>query len=153
HEQVNDIVGDFTSLTLLAVDNSELADFETRARKIQAQLWSDMDHRYMSGVRVLREVARAQGGKAGATMPVVSPMMLSLQGSENNAGWSLDWLGKQVYGISQTPQVWLDHQAFEDAGRLGFNWDAVEELFPSDLLDDMFDSYLRLLHSLAESDD
>jgi amino acid adenylation domain-containing protein/non-ribosomal peptide synthase protein (TIGR01720 family) len=153
HEQVNDIVGDFTSLTLLAVDNSEVNDFETRARRIQAQLWSDMDHRYMSGVQVLREVARAQGGKAGATMPVVFTSMLSLQSPERNEGWSLNWLGKQVYGISQTPQVWLDHQAFEDDGKLGFNWDAVEELFPDELLDDMFDAYLRLLHSLAESDE
>jgi amino acid adenylation domain-containing protein/non-ribosomal peptide synthase protein (TIGR01720 family) len=153
HEQVNDIVGDFTSLTLLAVDNSETADFETRARTIQAQLWSDMDHRYMSGVRVLREVARAHGGKAGATMPVVFTSMLSLQDPKNSAGWSLNWLGEHVYGISQTPQVWLDHQAFEDAGKLGFNWDAVEELFPADLLDDMFAAYLKLLHSLAESDE
>jgi amino acid adenylation domain-containing protein/non-ribosomal peptide synthase protein (TIGR01720 family) len=153
HEQVNDIIGDFTSLTLLAVDNSEIAAFETRARQIQAQLWSDMDHRYMSGVQVLREVARTQGGKAGATMPVVFTSMLSLQSQEGNAGWALNWLGQQVHGISQTPQVWLDHQAFEDNGKLGFNWDAVEELFPEDVLDDMFDAYVRLLHSLAEADE
>ncbi|HEX5883437.1 MAG TPA: amino acid adenylation domain-containing protein, partial [Pyrinomonadaceae bacterium] len=158
HEQVSDIVGDFTSLTLLAVDNSEIESFETRARRIQAQLWADMDHRFMSGVRVLREAARAQGGKAGATMPVVFTSMLSLPSTEANDsksgdGWSLNWLGKQVYGISQTPQVWLDHQAFENNGRLAFNWDAVEDLFPDELLEDMFDAYLRLLHSLAESDE
>jgi amino acid adenylation domain-containing protein/non-ribosomal peptide synthase protein (TIGR01720 family) len=157
HEQVNDIVGDFTSLTLLAVDNSGLETFETRARHIQAQLWADMDHRYLSGVRVLREVSRAEGGKAGATMPVVFTSMLSLPAVETpnsgaSDGWSLNWLGKQVYGISQTPQVWLDHQAFEDNGRLGFNWDAVEELFPEALLGDMFDAYVQLLHSLAGSD-
>jgi amino acid adenylation domain-containing protein/non-ribosomal peptide synthase protein (TIGR01720 family) len=154
HEQVNNIVGDFTSLTLLAVDNSETTSFETRARQIQAQLWADMDHRYMSGVRVLREVSRAQGGKTGATMPVVFTSMLSLASPNANVdGWSLNWLGQQVYGISQTPQVWLDHQAFEQEGKLGFNWDAVEELFPEALLTDIFDAYLRLLHSLAEADD
>ncbi|HEY3581914.1 MAG TPA: condensation domain-containing protein, partial [Pyrinomonadaceae bacterium] len=158
HEQVNDIVGDFTSLTLLAVDNSETTSFETRARQIQAQLWADMDHRYMSGVRVLREVARAHGGQTGAAMPVVFTSMLSLTSGAQDAekaaaGWSLNWLGQHVYGISQTPQVWLDHQAFEHEGKLGFNWDAVEELFPESLLTDMFDAYFRLLQSLAVSED
>ena len=41
-------------------------------------------------------------------------------------------LGTMVYGISQTPQVWLDHQVSEQEGMLVLNWDAVEALFPPD---------------------
>src|SRR5262249_45451543 len=56
------------------------------------------------------------------------------------------------HSISQTPQVWLDHQVSEDQGELLLNWDAVEELFPDGLLDDMFTAYLSLLGRLASTE-
>jgi len=61
--------------------------------------------------------------------------------------------GQGVYSISQTPQVWLDHVVGEMDGALAFNWDAVEDLFPAGLLDDMFAAYCRLLHRLADEED
>jgi amino acid adenylation domain-containing protein/non-ribosomal peptide synthase protein (TIGR01720 family) len=160
HPQVNDIVGDFTSLTLLEVDNSAIETFEARARRLQGQLWNDLDHRYVSGVKVLRELARTQNARAGATMPVVFTSMLNLAAPESQErdetgkhdGWTTAAFGEQVYGISQTPQVWLDHQAFEREGALGFNWDAVDELFPEGLLGEMFDAYCRHLRELAHED-
>ncbi|ODN72167.1 AMP-binding protein [Methylobrevis pamukkalensis] len=51
--------------------------------------------------------------------------------------------------MSQTPQVTLDHQASEIDGALVCNWDAVEDLFPAGLLDDMFAAYADLLTRLA----
>ena len=71
HPQVHDIVGDFTSVNLLEVDNSKAEGFEARARQQQEQLWQDLDHRYFSGVRVMREITRFQGVGPKAIMPVV----------------------------------------------------------------------------------
>jgi amino acid adenylation domain-containing protein len=62
------------------------------------------------------------------------------------------WLGDLVFGISQTPQVWLDHQVGEDGGTLVFNWDMVEALFPVGMIDAMFATYCRRLTSLATGD-
>jgi amino acid adenylation domain-containing protein len=150
HPQVNDIVGDFTSLTLLEVDNSQRESFESRARRLQQQLWSDLDHRYVSGVRVMRELARVRGGDpSAASMPVVFTSTLGLNDSARQRH-SLSELGSVVYGITQTPQVWLDHQVTEQDGELVFNWDAVEELFPDGLLDDMFAAFRELLRRLAD---
>jgi amino acid adenylation domain-containing protein len=56
------------------------------------------------------------------------------------------------YTISQTPQVWLDHQIYEEGGELVVSWDAVDEIFPSGLLDQMFDAYVRFLERLAADD-
>src|SRR5450759_3750384 len=122
HPQVNDIIGDFTSLTLLTVDTSVPGTFEERARRAQTQLWEDLDHRYVSGVRVLRELARSQGGLARAFMPVVFTSTLGLtrpdhdanSGSQAAAADTGDnGLGDEGYVISQTPQVWIDHQVVE----------------------------------------
>ncbi|MBD1924286.1 amino acid adenylation domain-containing protein [Microcoleus sp. FACHB-831] len=152
HSQVNELVGDFTSLSLLAVDNSTEDSFGDRARRLQAQLWEDLDHRDVSGVQVLRELARTQGRLSSALMPVVFTSTLTQEGLGEQK-FPLDWLGEMTYGITQTPQVFLDHQVAEEAGALVFNWDAVEAIFPAGMLDDMFAAYCNFLESLAEKEE
>ncbi|HWX43202.1 MAG TPA: amino acid adenylation domain-containing protein, partial [Blastocatellia bacterium] len=148
HKDVNEIVGDFTTLLPLAVDNSEPGTIADRAQRIQSQLMTDMEHRFVSGVEVMREVARSQGRAPGAEMPIVFTSLLSRR-IKATAERTL-WMGDVVYGITQTPQVWLDHQVMEEDGALVFNWDAVEERFPDGLLDDMFASYCSLIRELGE---
>jgi Non-ribosomal peptide synthetase modules and related proteins len=58
HEKVMDIVGDFTSLSLLEVDCSAKKNFLARTRKINGQLFEDLDNRLFSGVEVMREISR-----------------------------------------------------------------------------------------------
>ena len=152
HPRVNDIVGDFTSLNLLEVDHSVPESFSARTQRLQQRLWQDLDHRYFSGVRVLRELARRQGGTQRALMPVVFTSTLAL-GERGEEASVLDQLGEMVYVIGQTPQVWLDHQVLEQNGALVFNWDAIEALFPPGLLDGMFESYRGLLRELVLSDE
>ncbi len=152
HPQIESLVGDFSSLTLLSVDGRSGPSFSERARRLQVQLWDDLDHRYFSGVRVMRELARERGSLNAAMMPVVVTSTINLApGAENEEEPppKADQ-GKHVYSISQTPQVWLDHQVTEIRGRLLYNWDAVEELFPAGLLDDLFAAYQRLIHRLAD---
>ncbi|HMQ31650.1 MAG TPA: amino acid adenylation domain-containing protein [Chloroflexaceae bacterium] len=149
HRQVNDIVGDFTSVNMLAVDASTQAPFEERARRLQQQLWEDLEHRQVSGVRVVRELLRAQGGAPHAVMPIVFTSTIATAYTSGEETFPIDWLGEMVYGISQTPQVWLDHQVFEHKGALVFNWDVVDGLFPEGMLQDMFETYCRYLAQLA----
>lgn len=155
HPQVNDIVGEFASFTLLEVDNSEQNSFEARARQIQEQLWEDMNHSYVSGIRVLRELARARAGgpRVATTVVFTSTVGLDSLGQEAPQLAALNLLGDVVYSITQTPQVVLDHQIFDQDGTLAFVWDAVEDLFPEGLIDDMFGSYCRFLKQLAEDEE
>jgi amino acid adenylation domain-containing protein len=160
HSQVNDILGDFTSVNLLAVDNSEPDTFENRARRIQERLWNDIDHRYLSGVEVIRELARLQGGSPrGAAMPIVFTSTLHHNTADddntaqsNKKSFTLANPEDDGYGINQTPQVWLDHQIYDQGGALVFNWDAVADLFPPGFLEDMFEAYCRLLEQLADDE-
>lgn len=155
HPQVNDIIGDFTSLILLAIDNSGADTFEQRARRIQTQLWEDLDHRYVSAIRVMRELTREHGWEAGAAMPVVFTSILNMEGPGQRGRQSeaaSQASGDALYSISQTPQVWIDHQVAESGGTLFYNWDVVEDLFPDGLIADMFDAYSRFLESLADNE-
>jgi amino acid adenylation domain-containing protein len=151
HPQVNDIIGNSISVVLLAVDNSSGEEtFAERAARVQRQLWHDLDHTYMSGVRVIRELARKQG-HTSALMPVVFTSILGLEAM--GKGSQASGFGEMIYTISQTPQVWLDHQVLEQEGALATSWDAVEDLFPAGVLDEMFAAYEGLLERLADDDE
>jgi len=150
HPQVNHLLGDFTSVTLLAVDHSVPASFRDRAVRLQKQLWQDLEHRYFSGVRVVRELARQQGS-APSAMPIVFTSTLGFR-SLGQETLTFSHFGERVYGISQASQAWMDVQVWEEKEELTFNWDVVEELFPDGLIDAMFEAYGRLLKQLATSD-
>nr|QCE43603.1 nonribosomal peptide synthetase subunit 2 [Cystobacter sp. SBCb004]QCE43607.1 nonribosomal peptide synthetase subunit 2 [Expression vector pArg23-V1]QCE43611.1 nonribosomal peptide synthetase subunit 2 [Expression vector pArg235-V1]QCE43616.1 nonribosomal peptide synthetase subunit 2 [Expression vector pArg2345-V2]QCE43622.1 nonribosomal peptide synthetase subunit 2 [Expression vector pArg2345-V1]QCE43628.1 nonribosomal peptide synthetase subunit 2 [Expression vector pArg2345-V1-BsaI]UEN69 len=152
HEQINDIAGDFTSLNLLEVDwRGSDVPFIERVRKVQEQLWSDLDHRFFSGVQVLRELARARNNPAVA-MPVVFTCLL---GSTEGEGQAHEWerlFPNEVFNITQTPQVWLDYQVYESQGELVVCWDYVEGLFPEGLVGAMHEAYITSLERLLREE-
>ena len=154
HKDINNVVGDFTSLTLLAVDTAlDDSSFALRARQTQEQLWSDLDHRSYSGVEVIRDLARARNQAPGALMPVVftsrlfnDPRVAAMDEQDFS-------YGEVVYSISQTPQVWIDAQVQEEAGKLIWSWDTVDELFPEGMMDDLFHAHTKLLEDLSRNED
>ncbi len=146
HPDVDALVGDFTTLLLLDFDLRTPAAFEARAQVAQRSLWQAMEHRAVSGVRVLRE--RRAGG-AGLAMPVV--FTSTLLGGDTEAV-DVSALGEVGFSCSQTPQVWLDHQVSELNGALHTSWDAVEALFGSECLDALFGAYVQLVGELATHD-
>ncbi|MBK6688725.1 MAG: amino acid adenylation domain-containing protein [Deltaproteobacteria bacterium] len=151
HPEVNRVVGDFTSLILLEVDHRGAGNFVERAKALQARLRQDLPHRQVTGVRVLREWSKQKGRIVGAPVVFTSGIGMT-DGLQAEADRTDAWFGESVYSVSQTPQVWLDHQVYERQGKLLLYWDAVEALFPEGLLDEMFEAYGALLESLTEDD-
>ncbi|MDB9304386.1 amino acid adenylation domain-containing protein [Nodularia spumigena CS-591/12] len=150
HPEVNQIVGDFTASLLLEIVSAGCHNFLELAHRIQTQLWDDLDHRYFSGVEVLRQLARQQQRVTEALMPVVFTSTLTQEHPQpENQG---NWHGYLIYSLSQTSQVYLDHQVGEVAGALVFNWDTIDELFPVGMLDEMFHSYCNFLTQLVQPD-
>ena len=151
HPDVNRVVGDFTTTTLLEVDLAA-ASFERRAKQLQERLWEDLDHRQFSGVQVLREMASRQGGLIRGATQVVFTSTLDV-GDLERARPAAALPGRVVHSVSQTPQVLLDHQVTEREGGLEFNWDAVDEVFPPGFLDEMFALYGDLMLRLATAEE
>ncbi|HJV63343.1 MAG TPA: amino acid adenylation domain-containing protein, partial [Albitalea sp.] len=148
HPEVNQLIGDFTTTNLLAVHAESGESFAERMRRLQRQLAEDLEHREYSGMRVLRERARRHGHLPGAAMPIVFTSTLALDARQSTTG-GLAFFGDLVFGVSQTPQVWMDHQMAEFDGELRLFLDAIEALFPAGLLDDLFATYADLLRRLA----
>ena len=147
HPDVTKVIGDFTSVVLLEVDFREATGFADRVRALQRQLWQDLEHRAFGGVRVLRELARLHGA-GRAAMPVVFTSVVGREFGDTDG--VLPGFGRMVGAVSQTPQVYLDHQIYERTDGLVVSWDAVDAIFPPGLLDAAFDEYHRVLEWLAD---
>ncbi|MBT4835864.1 MAG: amino acid adenylation domain-containing protein, partial [Methylococcales bacterium] len=146
HPQVNEIVGDFTSLLLLEVNYRSDQTFMQRAKQLFKQLSEDLENNQINGMRVMREMGLQQN--RNVSMPVVFTSALPIQDNEEGG----EWLGKRTFNISQTPQVWLDYQVFEEQGDLILSWDYVDDLFPENMVSVMFDAMTQMLRQLAKSD-
>ncbi len=142
HSQVNDIIGDFTTINLLSVDWHFDNSFTKHAKALSHQLFEDLEHRSFSGIEVLREIARRRGREA-ALMPIVFTSAIGLAKSIQLKG---KFMGQ---GITQTPQVFIDCQAMDVSDGLRVNWDVRQGVFPEQMVDDMFEAFEQLLRSLA----
>ncbi|OIN46445.1 non-ribosomal peptide synthetase [Pseudomonas azotoformans] len=143
HPQVDRLVGDFTSVSLLHVKDPQGQDFTHQARQLGGQLFADLEHRLFSGIQVMREIGRRRGREAAA-MPVVFTSAIGL-GVEPPAGSQ-----RQVgHGITQTPQVTLDCQVMDDRHGLHIHWDVRQGVFPEGLIEDMQQALLAQLQLLA----
>lgn len=145
HPQVNDIVGDFTTINLLSVDLHGEKSFTEHAQALSRQLFKDLEHRSFSGVEVLREITRRRGREA-ALMPIVFTSAIGLTKSNQLKGKF------KGHGISQTPQVFIDCQAMDGSEGLQVNWDVRQGVFPEQMEDDMFDAFEKLLRFLSKTE-
>ena len=145
HQEVDELVGDFTTLDLLRIDNEKGCNLCEKIAIIQEQLMTDIEHSTYSGVEVERLLASKWNDSKGSLMPIV--FTSGLGGREINEE---KWLGRLAYSASQTPQVWLDHQIMELNGGLILSWDAREDIFEEGVIDEMFSAYERLVNDLAD---
>ena len=147
HPQVDALIGDFTTLVLLEMSYADRSvPFLDRLRAHQRQLWTDLEYRYFDGMDMQQTLRRAGG--AAASYPIVVTSTLGLAQGRTLASLHDRIAEAEGYSITQTSQVWLDVQLFEQAGGLRCNWDSVAGLFGDGVLDAMFAAFNALLAQL-----
>lgn len=142
----NQLLGDFTTSFLVDIAIDDESNFEDFISKIQNEIYNALDHRYFSGVEVIREIKNLHHDMTGATMPVVFTSLLANEEQTLNDFEDI----KHIY--SQTSQVFLDFQvARVDKGIL-ISWDYVEDYFNFDVRN-MFEDYYEKLNELCTNEE
>lgn len=142
--EVQNMIADFTNLLLLDFRRKSGEAFQDTIKRVHNTFLENAEHSGYSAVAVQREIHK-RTGVSGEVAPVVfacnvdTPLETEL---------SRRIFGDINYMVSQTPQVWLDFQTYVKDDNLLLCWDAVEEMFPEKVLDDMFESYIDILSSL-----
>ena len=146
---IQEVVGDFTALTLHTLDMQKNQSFAKQATQVQETLMKDLSHPYFSGVEVIREYGSRHEIIGREIMPIVFTSALGF----GKLGDESSLFGKHVYNASETPQVWLDHQILDDNDELCLTWDFIEELFPEGMIADFLTAYTSILDKLLEGEE
>jgi amino acid adenylation domain-containing protein len=146
------VVGQLGSTIALEVDLREGATVFERAQRLQRRLWADSEHGDVSGVRVMREVARRKGWPPRAPLPYV---FAHLTDPVPETGGGAPPLALRILSSRlATPQVLVDHQVQNAAGGgLTYTWDVVDDAFPPGLPDLLFNAHRRALEALGAEND
>lgn len=147
HEEVNTIIGDFTSLNLLEVDFDNDNSFIENCKQTNSRLFEDLDHTLYSGVEFMRELNRKKG-KDASFMPYVFTSAIGLLSSIKSG--ALQGMVTGI-GISQTPQVFIDCQVMDGSFGMQANWDIRKGVFDENTINDMFDCFKNILTKLGEN--
>jgi amino acid adenylation domain-containing protein/non-ribosomal peptide synthase protein (TIGR01720 family) len=148
HEDIERMLGDFTSTILLDFDMAEVNDFWTKSRLMQKKLADALEYRYYDGIEFTRDVARKYGYPKGkAVMPIVFTSLLFEEDVQNE----VDYLGKVKWAIGQTPQVYIDFQVLVENGTLKIQMDWVNELFEETMMQEAFGMFIKMLKDISEN--
>lgn len=151
HEDVNRLVGDFTSVILLKVEFELGMTFWQKAEKLKHVLMEALEHKYYEGVEFIGELARRDGAGMQAIMPIVfTSLFLDI---DDDSLRDTEKIGEVKMSISQTSQVFIDSQIYAVDGGLNINWDYVDDLFDEEVIKAMFDLNTKLLEAIIRGDD
>lgn len=135
HEEAKDILGEFTNIGFVSMEE-EKESFLKQVQDVQLQFWKLLQYRSYDGTKVLKELSK--GHTTEAIMPVVFTCVLGEEGENEE----IDGF-KELYSLSRTPQVSLDHHVRENKGKVKISWDYIEELFDEKELRGIFDTYVN----------
>lgn len=145
-EDISDVFGDFTNTTFIAYNRKEsfLEDIED----IKNQMIYAIENRYVNGIEIVKEISDENSNKA--VFPVVFTSMLRSGSDTDNEIYYPENM-KEVYALSQTPQVSLDHQVYNRNGKYVFVWDYVSQLYDEKEIMNCFDRYIEFIKEIADN--
>jgi pyochelin synthetase len=149
HPDIRGLVGDFIEVNVLGVTPNKQDGFTKRAQTIQKQLWQDLEHSDFSGIDVLRELSKQK--KSNVIVPIVYTSTVGLSGDGLDSNEFMHD-AKLRYGITQTPQVWLDCQVTQRNGKLIVHWDIREGIFIEGVIQEAHKAFCRLLTNLSQDE-
>ena len=138
-ENIKYLIGDFTNTSVISIKNVR-ESFVGKAKKVNEELFNSIDNSLYPGVNILRDISKLNNSKDFLAPYVFTSAIGLIKDS---------LIGKYVYGISQTPQVFIDCQAMDTNLGLQINWDVREGIFEEDMLQDMFDAFENILINLS----
>ncbi len=150
HDDVNNIIGVFTSPVLFGVDVSRRESVADRARRLQKELAAHWREGRIAPMHGLREYVRRRGSGARAVAPVVFTAMAPAPSGEPAARR----LGEIAHWWVQTPQVRLESQLRDGSdGRLYISWNFAAETFAPGVAESMLECFLDSLRRLIADDE
>lgn len=143
-QNINQVVGDFTQISLLSVKFNGHESLLDAAKRIERDVEQIYEHYRYGGIHVLRDLSKHR------QQPETSPIVFTsaLDEGEIFSKQLQSTLGRPIWCISQGPKVDLDVQlAYFNQG-LAINWDIRTHAFKPNVIQAMFDHYIQLIQHI-----
>lgn len=150
HKDINNIFGDFTTLTLFEVNSSDIKtqsinDYFVIAQKL---LLSNLSHNLYGAISVERDlIAKHKLDPCATLSPIIFSCFLLDYGIPKDELFGAKIINN--YSISQTSQVWIDTKIYTEEGALILEWDYVDQLFDVETVEFMNLLYAELIKSIS----
>ena len=152
HPEREMVLGEFTDLVLLDCPSRRGAtSLPAYISETHERLREAVGHCQYSGSKLLRDLSRRRKLRGRLISPIVFTSMLFDDGT-GSAGLSTPGFNYH-YASSQTPQIALDYQVYEEQGELFMSWDYVPDLLGTELPRQAFDNSVAQLRRLATAGD
>lgn len=145
--QLEQIVAPFISTNIFTVQGDKQCSFRQLIQDVQKELFEDLGHSSVSGIRALRELKKRRKISKPLSIPIVFTSLLGYDLYEDEGGF----MDKISFSITQTPQVYFDHQIHEHNGALKFRWDVAKDHYAIGVIEQIFSDYCRTLELLASN--
>jgi amino acid adenylation domain-containing protein len=147
HPDVMRLVGLFITSNVFVHHRVGNEAFEELVLRNQAQLEADTPHGHVSAPAILRELSRGSESDSFVELPVVFTSLVSSAFPQlpAHSGWSIRDI------VTTTPNVYLDHQAFERDGVLYYHWYVPESVLESGEVQSIFAAYRAALDQQARA--
>lgn len=150
NREVAKLLGDFTNVTAVPYRRSAENRFLDEVAAVRDAIMQAVEYRTYNGLDILKAMAGDDPFRAVLPVVFTSELFGSLDEAEDAAVFTQT---EELFAVSQTPQVALDHQALVRSGELVLIWDYVSELFEPETIREMFRRYTEWIGKLAETED
>ncbi len=166
HPEVMAFAGYSMSTFLLEVDFRDTPTFEEKARRLQRELLESQVHsQFITGNDVIAELNRRRGRPMQPVSPVSFASLFFRTnnpriGALNDTGGLSEESGISFTSFLEPPWrdflleiggIELDNtMGLTSSGDFFLNWDAIRDLFPQGLAEDMLHAYTHLIEAMAE---
>lgn len=150
NSQINDIVGEFSSFSILSLNLANISTFEQRIQYIHNQFMKDSQHAQVSGNKLLRRITQSKNLNSLTTFPIVFTLCHGLEQNRDELKSKL--FGKLLFDISHTPNVLLDcrHEFYQ--GNLMIKWDFIRNYFADNCIENMFQAFITIVTKIIDAD-
>lgn len=140
NKEMKNLLGEFTNVGLIKYENKSQSFLE-QVKETQKQIFKLLEFRIYDGLNIINKVYNINNDSIG--FPVVITCMIGEEYKSEQSGFL------EMYSLSQTPQVIIDHHVRIIDGKIKISFDYIEELFDRDYIKQIIQKYVETVENIS----
>lgn len=142
-KNIDELLGEFTNIGLLSYKGKHKSILDS-IKETQKQIFKLLEYRCLEGIDIINKI-RLQENRKNKLFPIVVTCMIGENYSSCKNGF------REIYSLSQTPQVCLDHHIRTIDGKIVITFDYIDELLYEEDIDWIVKRYIDIVSEICSN--